>query len=66
MVNSPFWPENSPGHLQGVFDQDSFCAVELPMPDASLRQTAWERALQRFPSSGERSWAGRTGAASFV
>ncbi len=47
-----------PWSLQGVFDQDSFCAVELAMPDVSLRQTAWERALQCFPSSGGQSWAG--------
>jgi len=46
-----------PWLLHGVFDQDSFCAVELAMPDVSLRQTAWERALQRFPASG-RQWAG--------
>ena len=58
MVNSPLWRENSPGQLQGVFDQENFCAVELAMPDVSLRQTAWERALQRFPSSGGQSWAG--------
>jgi winged helix domain-containing protein/ATPase family protein associated with various cellular activities (AAA) len=47
-----------PWSLQGVFDQDRFCAVEVPMPDVPLRQTAWERALQRFPLSGGQSWAG--------
>ena len=47
-----------PWALQGVFDQDSFCAVELAMPDVALRQIAWERALQRFPASGGQSWAG--------
>jgi Winged helix domain, variant/ATPase family associated with various cellular activities (AAA) len=47
-----------PWSLQGIFDQDSFCAVELAMPDVSLRQTAWERALQRFPSGGGQSWGG--------
>ena len=47
-----------PWSAQGVFDQDNFCAVELAMPDVSLRQSAWEHALQRFPSSGGQSWAG--------
>jgi hypothetical protein len=47
-----------PWSLQGVFNQDSFCAVELTMPDVSLRQIAWERALQGFPSSGGQAWAG--------
>src|SRR5262249_35143134 len=44
--------------LQGVFDQDSFCAVELAMPDVSLRQIAWERALQGFASTGGQAWVG--------
>ena len=47
-----------PWSLQGIFAQDNFCAVELAMPDVSLRQTAWERAFQRFPSCGGQSWAG--------
>lgn len=47
-----------PRSLQGVFAQKSFCAVEVPMPDASLRQTAWERALQGVPLSSGQSWAG--------
>jgi cytidylate kinase len=47
-----------PWSLQGVFAQESFCAVELAMPDVSLRQTAWEHALQRFPLSGGQSWTG--------
>jgi AAA+ superfamily predicted ATPase len=47
-----------PWSLRGVFDQDSFCAVALAMPDVSLRRAAWERALQRFPSPGGQSWAG--------
>ena len=34
-----------------------FCAVELAMPDVSLRQAAWERALQRFPSHTRQTWA---------
>jgi AAA+ superfamily predicted ATPase len=46
-----------PWSLRGIFAQDSFCAVELAMPDASLRQTAWERALQRFPSQNGQAWA---------
>jgi hypothetical protein len=47
-----------PWSLQGVFDQKSFCAVDLTMPDVSLRQIAWERALQRLPSCGEQPWTG--------
>ncbi len=47
-----------PWSAQGVFDQENFCAVELAMPDVSLRQSAWERALQSFPSSAAQSWAG--------
>jgi SpoVK/Ycf46/Vps4 family AAA+-type ATPase len=47
-----------PWSLRGVFDQEIFCAVELAMPDVSLRQAAWEHALQCFPSGSERSWAG--------
>ena len=43
--------------MPGVFDQDSFCAVELAVPDVSLRQAVWERALRRFPASGEQVWA---------
>jgi SpoVK/Ycf46/Vps4 family AAA+-type ATPase len=46
-----------PWSLRGIFAQDSFCAVELAMPDASLRQAAWERALQRFPSDRRQAWA---------
>ncbi|NOT56613.1 MAG: ATP-binding protein [Deltaproteobacteria bacterium] len=46
-----------PWSLQGVFDQDSFCAVDLAMPDVALRQAAWERALQRFPTKDAQSWA---------
>jgi hypothetical protein len=47
-----------PWSLQGIFDQDSFCAVELAMPDVSLRQIAWERALQHFRFTGGQSWTG--------
>jgi AAA+ superfamily predicted ATPase len=46
-----------PWSLRGIFAQDSFCAVELAMPDVSLRQTAWERALQRFPAQHRQAWA---------
>ena len=46
-----------PWSLHGVFDQENFCAVGLAMPDVSLRQAAWERALQRFPSSDGQTWA---------
>ena len=43
---------------RGVFDQDAFWSVELPMPDVSFRKTAWERALQRVALSGGQYWAG--------
>ena len=46
-----------PWSLRGNFTQDVFCAVELSMPDVSLRQAAWERALQRFPSDSRQAWA---------
>jgi SpoVK/Ycf46/Vps4 family AAA+-type ATPase len=46
-----------PWSAQGVFDQENFCAVELAMPDVSLRQSAWERALYNLPCSSEQSWA---------
>jgi ATP-dependent 26S proteasome regulatory subunit len=46
-----------PWSLPGVFAQDSFCAVELAMPDVSLRQAAWEHALQRFSSTNRQAWA---------
>src|SRR5262249_54652309 len=52
-----FLAGESPWSLQGVFDQDIFCAVELAMPDMPLRQAAWERALQRFPSQHRQAWA---------
>jgi AAA+ superfamily predicted ATPase len=47
-----------PWSLQGVFVQETFCAVKVPLPDVSLRQTAWDRALQGFSLGGEQSWAG--------
>ena len=46
-----------PWSLPGVFAQDIFYAVELGMPDVPLRQAAWERALQRFPSPHRQVWA---------
>ncbi|HEY5867019.1 MAG TPA: hypothetical protein VI542_15960, partial [Candidatus Tectomicrobia bacterium] len=46
-----------PWSLPGVFAQDIFSAVELGMPDVPLRQAAWERALQRFPSPHRQVWA---------
>ena len=46
-----------PWSLPGVFAQDIFYAVELDMPDVPLRQAAWERALQRFPSPQRQAWA---------
>ena len=45
-----------PWSLRGVFAQDIFCAVELAMPDAALRQAAWEQALQRFASHSTQDW----------
>jgi AAA+ superfamily predicted ATPase len=53
-----FMAAELPWSARGIFDQDSFCAVELAMPDVSLRQSAWERALERFPSGVRQSWAG--------
>jgi AAA+ superfamily predicted ATPase len=47
-----------PWSPRGVFDQESFCAVEMALPDVSIRQTAWERALERLPCGGSRSCAG--------
>jgi hypothetical protein len=52
-----FLAGESPWSLQGLFEQDIFCAVELVMPDVPLRQAAWERALQRFPSHRRQAWA---------
>jgi ATP-dependent 26S proteasome regulatory subunit len=46
-----------PWSPRGIFPQDSFCAVELGIPDESLRQAAWEQALQRFPSGDGEIWA---------
>jgi AAA+ superfamily predicted ATPase len=55
------WPTflagEKPWPLQGVFDQESFCAVEIPMPDAPMRQAAWERALEHLSPGAERAWA---------
>ena len=53
-----FLAGEKPWSLQGVFDQESFCAVEIPMPDAPMRQAAWERAMERFMPGAERAWAG--------
>ena len=47
-----------PWSLQGVFDQDSFCAVELAMPDVSLRQRRVGACSCAFPSPGGQSWVG--------
>jgi AAA+ superfamily predicted ATPase len=46
-----------PWSLRGVFAQEHFCTVELAMPEAALRQAAWERALQRFSSQSTQGWA---------
>jgi ATP-dependent 26S proteasome regulatory subunit len=46
-----------PWSLGGIFAQDILCAVELGMPEVSLRQAAWEQALQRFPSQSRQNWA---------
>jgi SpoVK/Ycf46/Vps4 family AAA+-type ATPase len=46
-----------PWSFRGVFHQDSFCSVEFAVPNVSLRQAAWERALWRFPASGRQVWA---------
>jgi AAA+ superfamily predicted ATPase len=46
-----------PWSVQGIFAQESFCTVKLAMPDASLRQAAWDRALQGFPLGDGQSWA---------
>jgi SpoVK/Ycf46/Vps4 family AAA+-type ATPase len=53
-----FLAGEKPWSLQGVFDQESFCAVEIPMLDAPMRQTAWERAMERCTPGAERAWAG--------
>jgi ATP-dependent 26S proteasome regulatory subunit len=53
-----FLAGEKPWPLQGVFDQQSFCTVEIPMPDALMRQAAWERALERLTPGAERAWAG--------
>ena len=46
-----------PWSAQGVFDQENFCAVELAMPDVSLRQSAWKHAFHNLPCSSGQSWA---------
>jgi AAA+ superfamily predicted ATPase len=53
-----FLAGEKPWSLQVVFDQESFCAVEIPMPDAPMRQAAWERAMERFTPGAECDWAG--------
>jgi AAA+ superfamily predicted ATPase len=53
-----FLAGEKPWSLQGIFDQESFCAVEIPMPDAPMRQAAWERALERYTPGAERALAG--------
>lgn len=52
-----FLAGEKPWSLQGVFDQQVFCALELPMPETSVRQAAWERALEHSAPDIRRSWA---------
>lgn len=51
-----FLAGEKPWSLQGVFDQEIFCAVELPMPDVPVRQAAWERALERLGPAVQPVW----------
>ena len=37
--------------VERVFGETTFCAIEMPMPDASVRRVAWARELGRFPST---------------
>jgi ATP-dependent 26S proteasome regulatory subunit len=55
--NLTFLTGDLPWMLRDGFDQENFCAVEVKLPDESIRQTVWEQALQGIASKDRHSLA---------
>jgi SpoVK/Ycf46/Vps4 family AAA+-type ATPase len=55
--NLTFLTGELPWKLHDGFDQENFCAVELELPDESVRQAVWEQVLRGIASKDRHSLA---------